>query len=84
MCTFSIGAAYICYAYICVSIEFKFLTKKLKSIFENMIGGNSKMIKEKYTQLLLSHLIRGIITIGDTHKLYAMQKKDKNYKLMLW
>jgi hypothetical protein len=27
------------------------------------------MIKEKYTQLLLSHQIRGVTTIGDTHKL---------------
>jgi len=30
------------------------------------------MIKEKYTQLLLSHQIRGITTIDDTHKLYAI------------
>jgi hypothetical protein len=27
------------------------------------------MIKEKYTQLLLSHQIRGITTIGDTYTL---------------
>ncbi len=27
------------------------------------------MIKEKYIPLLLSHQIRGITTIGDTHKL---------------
>ena len=32
------------------------------------------MIKEKYTQLLLSHQIRGIITIGDTHKLCVIKK----------
>ena len=30
------------------------------------------MIKEKYTQLLLSHQMRGITTIGDTHKLWVM------------
>jgi len=34
-----------------------------------MIGGKSKMIKEKYTQLLLSHQIRGITAVGVTHKL---------------
>ena len=30
------------------------------------------MIKEKYKQLLLSHQIRRITTIGDTHKLWAI------------
>ena len=30
------------------------------------------MIKEKYTQLLLSHQIREITTIGDTHKFYTI------------
>jgi len=29
------------------------------------------LLNEKYTQLLLSHQIRGITTIGDTHKLPA-------------
>ena len=38
------------------------------------------MIKEKYTQLLLSHQIRGITTIGDTHKLVAIQKNHHKYK----
>ena len=33
------------------------------------------MIIEKYTQLLLSHQIRGITTIGDTHKLCVIKKK---------
>ena len=33
------------------------------------------MIKEKYTQLLLAHQIRGITTIGDTHKLGNIRKK---------
>jgi len=32
------------------------------------------MIKEKYMQLLLAHQIRGITTIGDTHKLCARLK----------
>lgn len=32
------------------------------------------MIKEKYILLLLSHQIRGITTIGDTHKLYSIMK----------
>jgi len=41
-----------------------------------MLGGNSKMIKEKYTLLLLSHQIRGLTTIGDTHKL-ALIKLEK-------
>jgi len=31
------------------------------------------MIKEKYKQLLLSHQIRGITTIGDTHKLWPIK-----------
>ena len=34
------------------------------------------MIKEKYIQLLLSHQIRGITTIGDTHKLGATLQND--------
>jgi len=34
------------------SKEFKFLTKKLKSIFRNMIGEHNIMIKEKYTQVI--------------------------------
>jgi len=33
------------------------------------------MIKEKYIQLLLSHQIRGITTIGDIHKLPPMQER---------
>ena len=32
------------------------------------------MIKEKYTQLLLSYEIGGITTIGDTHKLCGIRK----------
>jgi len=32
------------------------------------------MIKEKYTQLLLSHQMGGITTIGITHKLYNIKK----------
>lgn len=36
------------------------------------------MIKEKYTQLLLSHQIRGITAIGDTHKLQPMIKTTTN------
>ena len=35
------------------------------------------MIKEKYIQLLLSHQIRGIITIGDIHKLWARQRNNE-------
>jgi len=34
-----------------------------------MIKGDSKMIKEKYTQLLLSCEMEGITTIGVTRKL---------------
>jgi len=34
------------------------------------------MIKGKYTQLLLSHQIRGITTIGDTHKLWAFEETE--------
>lgn len=34
-----------------------------------IIGGNSKMIKEKYTQVLLSHQIGNVTARGDTHKL---------------
>ncbi len=34
-----------------------------------MIKGDSKMIKEKYTPLLLSHQMGGITTIGVTYKL---------------
>ena len=37
------------------------------------------MIKEKYTQLLLSHQIRGITTIGDTHMLAFIVKRQTNY-----
>ena len=33
------------------------------------------MIKEKYILLLLSHQIRGITKIGDTHKLLAITEK---------
>jgi len=40
-----------------------------------MVGGNNKMIKEKYTQLLLSHQIRGITTIGATHKLCGIKTR---------
>ena len=36
------------------------------------------MIKEKYMQLLLSHQIRGITTIDDTHKLAARQRASSN------
>jgi hypothetical protein len=36
------------------------------------------MIKEKYTQLLLSHQIRGITTIGDTYKLCVSKIKTEN------
>ena len=35
------------------------------------------MIKEKYIQLLLSHQIGGITTMGDTHKLCATLKTTK-------
>jgi hypothetical protein len=35
--------------------------------------GDNKMIKEKYIQLLLSHQIRGITAIGDTHKLWPIK-----------
>jgi len=35
------------------------------------------MIKEKYTQLLLSHQIRGITTIGDTHTLCSIEKQHR-------
>jgi len=31
-------------------------------------------INEKYMQLLLAHQIRGITTIGDTHKLWHILK----------
>ena len=41
-----------------------------------MIGGNSKMIKEKYTHSLLSHQIRGITTIGYTQKLQAIRRQE--------
>ncbi len=51
---------------ICCSKEFKFLTKKLKVFLIIIIGGKSKMIKEKYTQLLLYVQIGGITTISDT------------------
>jgi len=33
------------------------------------------MLKEKYTQLLLFHQIRGITTIGDTQTLCLIQDK---------
>ena len=36
------------------------------------------MIKEKYTQLLLSPLFGGITTIGDTHKLPNIMKIKQN------
>ena len=39
------------------------------------------MIKEKYTQLLLSHQIRGITTIGDTHKLYSIWRNRRTTEL---
>jgi hypothetical protein len=39
-----------------------------------MIGGGRKMIK-KYIQLLLSHQIRGITTIGDTQTVRGKQKR---------
>lgn len=39
-----------------------------------MIGGNSKMIKEIYTLLLLSRHTSGITTIGDSQKLYNIKK----------
>ena len=35
------------------------------------------MIKEKYTQLLLSHQIRGLTTIGDTQSLATMPMLTK-------
>lgn len=35
---------------------------------------DGKLIKEKYTQLLLSHQMGGITTIGATRKLSFMQK----------
>jgi hypothetical protein len=56
------------------SRDFKLLTKKVKCILRSIIGGNSKMLKEKYTKLFLSHQTGGITTIGVTHKLYAIQK----------
>jgi hypothetical protein len=43
-----------------------------------MIGGNSKMIKEKYTQLLLSRQIGWITTIGDTHKLCPIRESKQH------
>ncbi len=49
----------------------------LQSCSYNMIKENNKMIKEKYKQLLLSHQIRGITTIGDTHKLAVIAQKQK-------
>lgn len=33
--------------------------------------------KEKYTQLLLSHQIRGITTIDDTHKLAVIRERRR-------
>ena len=39
------------------------------------------MIKEKYTQLLLSHQIRGITTIGVTHTFYTIREKTEINKL---
>ena len=47
-----------------------------------MIGGNNKMIKEKYILLLLAHQIRGITTIGDTHKLAVITKKHLESKYL--
>ena len=41
-----------------------------------MTGGKNKMIKEKYTQLLLFHQIKGITTIDDTHKLAHIKVKS--------
>jgi len=40
-----------------------------------MIKGYSKMIKEKYLQLLLSRQIRGITKIGVTNKLPIIKWK---------
>lgn len=39
------------------------------------------MIKEKYTQLLLSHQISGITTIDDTHTLWASLKDDNQTEI---
>ncbi len=41
------------------------------------------MIKEKYTQLLLSHQIRGITTIDDTHKLQGIKEELQLYIIKL-
>ena len=35
-----------------------------------------RILKEKYIQLLLSHQIRGIRTIDDTHKLAFIKKNE--------
>jgi hypothetical protein len=45
-----------------------------------MIGGNRKMIKEKYMQLLLHAQMGGITTIDDTHTLCFMLKEIKGIK----
>ena len=45
------------------------------------------MIKEKYTQLLLSYEIGGITTIGDTHKLCGIRKNllvNLKHKAKYW
>ncbi len=42
------------------------------------------MIKEKYTQLLLSHQIRGIITIGDTNTLWLIVKNEESWTIDLY
>jgi len=38
------------------------------------------MIIEKYTQLLLAHQIRGLTTIGVTHKLCVIIKERTKYE----
>ena len=45
-----------------------------------MIGGNRKMIKEKYRQLLLHAQMGGITTIDDTHTLiWLTENEQKKY-----
>jgi len=43
------------------------------------------MIKEIYTQLLLSHQIRGITTIGVTHKLaVSLERHSQTKNKKIW
>jgi len=42
------------------------------------------MIKEKYTQLLLSRHIGGITTIGDTQTLWLIVKNEESWTIDLY